>query len=127
MSILDFIFGNNKKEEEDRLERERQEKARKEREEKARLDAERRKREQESSSVEPFVFKSNCHQRYESGEPKLGLQECIRTIRVEKNANGCSGYRLAPGEGYIVKIYNDDLGKPNMSDKRNSNQRRKSK
>lgn len=117
MSILDFIFGNNKKEEEDRLERERQEKARKEREEKARLDAERRKREQESSSVEPFVFKSNCHQRYESGEPKLGLQECIRTIRVEKNANGCSGYRLAPGEGYIVKIYNDDLGKPNMSDK----------
>ena len=117
MSILDFIFGNNKKEEEDRLERERHEKARKEREEKARLDAERRKREQESSSVEPFVFKSNCHQRYESGEPKLGLQECIRTIRVEKNANGCSGYRLAPGKGYIVKIYNDDLGKPNMSDK----------
>ena len=73
--------------------------------------------EQDATSVKPFVFKSDCHQRYENGTPKLGLQECIRTIRVEKNTNGCSGYRLAPGVGYIVKIYNDDLGKPNMSDK----------
>jgi hypothetical protein len=47
----------------------------------------------------------------------MGLQQCIRTVRVEKNTNGCSGYRLSPGDGYIVKIYNDDLGKPNMSDK----------
>lgn len=38
MSILDFIFGNNKKEEEDRLERERQEMARKEREENTWID-----------------------------------------------------------------------------------------
>lgn len=117
MGIFDFIFGNNKKEEEARLERERQEKLKREREEKARIEAEKRRKEQESSSIEPFVFKSNCHQRYESGEPKLGLQECIRTIRVEKNTNGCSGYKLSPGKGYIVKIFNDDLGKPNMSDK----------
>ena len=47
----------------------------------------------------------------------MGLQECIRTISVVKNTDGCPGYKLAPGIGYIVKIYNDDLGKPNMSDK----------
>lgn len=67
--------------------------------------------------VEPFVFKSNCHQRYENGNPVMGLQECGRTVSVIKNINGCKGYRLAPGVGYIVKIYNDDLGRPNMSDK----------
>lgn len=71
----------------------------------------------QSSFIEPFVFKSNCHQRYENGLPKMGLQECFRTICVEKNINGCKGYKLEPGFGYIVKIFNDDLGKPNMSDK----------
>ncbi len=69
------------------------------------------------ATIEPFVFKSNSHQRYENGNPVMGLQHCIRTICVEKNTHGCSGYKLAPGIGYIVKIYNDDLGKPNMSDK----------
>ena len=68
-------------------------------------------------SMEPFVFNSTCHQRYEHGSEVMGLQECGRTIRVEKNTNGCRGYKLAPGDGYIVKIFNDDLGKPNMSDK----------
>lgn len=72
---------------------------------------------QEPVSIEPFVFKSNCHQRYENGTPVMGLQNCLRTVCVEKNINGCHGYKLAPGIGYIVKIYNDDLGKPNMSDK----------
>lgn len=70
-----------------------------------------------NNTIEPFVFKSNCHQRYENGLPKMGLQECFRTIRIEKNINGCRGYKLKPGIGYIVKIFNDDLGKPNMSDK----------
>lgn len=69
------------------------------------------------ATIEPFVFKSNSHQRYENGNPVMGLQHCIRTVCVEKNTHGCSGYKLAPGVGYIVKIYNDDLGKPNMSDK----------
>lgn len=68
-------------------------------------------------SIMPFVFKSTSHQRYEIGSPKMGLQECIRTISVEKNINGCKGYNIEPGNGYIVKIFNDDLGKPNMSDK----------
>lgn len=67
--------------------------------------------------VEPFIFTSNCHQRYENGNPVLGLQQCIRTVRLEKNINGCDGYRLEPGIGYIVKIFNNDTGKPNMSDK----------
>ena len=69
------------------------------------------------SSIKPFVFESNIHQRYENGEPKMGLQKCLRTIRVEKNIDGCPGYKLDPGVGYIVKIYNGDLNKPNMSDK----------
>ena len=68
-------------------------------------------------TIEPFVFKSNCHQRYEGAYPKMGLQECLRTVSVVKNTNGCSGYQLQPGDGYIVKIFNDDAGKPNMADK----------
>ena len=68
-------------------------------------------------SFQPFIFKSTCHQRYENNVPVQGLQECIRTISVEKNTNGCQGYRLQPGIGYIIKIYNDDLNRPNMSDK----------
>ncbi len=69
------------------------------------------------SKMEPFVFKSDCHQRYENGSEVMGLQQCVRTVSVEKNTNGCRGYRLNPGDGYIVKVFNDDLGKPNMSDK----------
>lgn len=68
-------------------------------------------------TIEPFVFKSNCHQRYEGAYPKMGLQECLRTVSVVKNTNGCSGYQLQPGDGYIIKIFNDDAGKPNMADK----------
>lgn len=73
--------------------------------------------EQAAEAIQPFSFKSNCHQRYENGFPVKGLQECFRTISVVKNINGHPSYRLEPGVGYIVQIYNDDLGKPNMSDK----------
>lgn len=68
-------------------------------------------------TMEPFVFVSDCHQRYENGLEVMGLQECVRTVRVEKNTHGCRGYKLNPGDGYIIKVFNDDLGKPNMSDK----------
>lgn len=71
----------------------------------------------EAEFLQPFTFKSNCHQRYENGSPVKGEQECSRTVSVIKNTNGHPSYRLEPGIGYIVKIYNDDLGKPNMSDK----------
>lgn len=90
-----------------------EENRRKEAECQARLKLER----EQVSLIEPFTFKSNCHQRYENGQPKMGLQECFRTVYVEKNIDGCNGYRLEPGVGYIVKVFNDDLGKPNMSDK----------
>ncbi len=70
-----------------------------------------------SHTLEPFVFKSDCHQRFENGNEVMGLQQCTRTVSVEKNTNGCRGYKLNPGDGYIVKVFNDDLGKPNMSDK----------
>ena len=49
--------------------------------------------------------------------PVMGLQQCLRTVSVEKNINGSSGYDIKPGDGYIVKVFNNDLGKPNMSDK----------
>lgn len=132
MGLLDFIFGSKKKEQErlrqeeevrrqkleqERIARERErrleENRRKEEERQARLKAER----EQAESLQPFTFKSNCHQRYENGTPVQGLQECLRTVSVVKNTNGCPGYKLQPGIGYIVKIYNDDLGKPNMSDK----------
>lgn len=131
MGLFDFIFSSKKKEQErlrleeerrQRLEQERivhererrlEENRRKERERQERLKAER----EQTESVQPFTFQSNCHQRYENGSPVQGLQDCIRTVSVVKNTNGCPGYRLQPEIGYIVKIYNDDLGKPNMSDK----------
>lgn len=75
------------------------------------------KKEMVSTVMEPFVFISDCHQRYENGTAVMGLQQCVRTVSVEKNTNGCRGYKLNPGDGYIVKVFNDDLGKPNMSDK----------
>lgn len=137
MGLFDFIFSSKKKEQERlRLEEEerrqileqehiahererrleenrRKERERQERERQERLKAER----EQAESVQPFTFQSNCHQRYEKGRPVQGLQDCLRTVSVVKNTNGCPGYRLQPGIGYIVKIYNDDLGKPNMSDK----------
>lgn len=103
--------------EEERIARERErrleENRRKELERQAKQKAEREQKE----SIQPFTFRSNCHQRYENDNPVMGLQECIRTVSLVKNTDGCPGYKLEPGVGYIVKIYNDDLGKPNMSDK----------
>ena len=71
----------------------------------------------EKNEFTPFVFKSTCHQRYENLVPVRGLQQCLRTVSVENNINGCSGYMIKPGDGYIVKVFNNDTGQPNMSDK----------
>lgn len=68
-------------------------------------------------SIAPFVFESNQHQRYENGNLVQGLQECPRIIKVEKNVNGCSGYLLKNGDGYIVRMINGDTGQPQMSAK----------
>lgn len=64
-----------------------------------------------------FVFESNEHQRYEYGSPVMGLQKCLRTIVVEANKNGCEGYKIKPGDGYVVKIYNNDTSNSQMSAK----------
>lgn len=82
--------------EEERIARERErrleENRRKELERQAKLKAEREQKE----SIQPFTFRSNCHQRYENGTPVMGLQECIRTVSLVKNTDGCPGYKLAP-------------------------------
>ena len=124
MGLLDFLFGNNKeKERQEELERQRiaaearkAQQRKEEQERQARIKKEQAARAR-MMTIEPFVFKSNCHQRYEGAYPKMGLQECLRTVSVVKNTNGCSGYQLQPGDGYIIKIFNDDAGKPNMADK----------
>lgn len=64
-----------------------------------------------------FVFESNEHQRYEYGSPVMGLQKCLRTIVVEANKSGCEGYKIKPGDGYVVKIYNNDTSNSQMSAK----------
>ena len=124
MGLLDFLFGNSKeKERQEELERQRiaaearkTQQRKEEQERQARIKKEQAVRAR-MMTIEPFVFKSNCHQRYEGAYPKMGLQECLRTVSVVKNTNGCSGYQLQPGDGYIIKIFNDDAGKPNMADK----------
>lgn len=91
MGLFDFIFGGNKQQPQSSA--------------------------TTNKGVQPFVFVSQHHQRYDNGKAVMGLQNCVRTIRLEKNINGCNGYKLEPGRGYIIMVWNDDLNKPNMSDK----------
>ena len=70
-----------------------------------------------SNGISPFVFHSTRHQRFEKGEPVLGGQLCSRTLILEKNTDGCSGYRLENGYGYIIRGMNDDTGQPQFSPK----------
>lgn len=57
-------------------------------------------------------FNSTSHQRFENNIPINSLQECNRCIKIEKNINGCKGYRLINGDGYIVSIINIDGNHP---------------
>lgn len=130
MGLFDFLF-SKKKERKAREEAERQEQlrqARMEQEKRRRAaeeerrkrnaeEEERKKRMEQQNSIKPFVFKSTQHQRYQNGTEVGDLQHCVRTLTVEKNVNGCQGYKITPGVGYIVKLFNDELGKPQMSDK----------
>ena len=63
-----------------------------------------------------MVFESHSHQRFEGGIPKLGAQTCNRTVKIEKNTNGCKGYQLTPGDGFIVSILNVDGNHPLWGD-----------
>lgn len=116
MGIFDF-FNNKKNARQEQL-RLQEEKCRAE--EQRRL-AERRKQEEqqrrEESFLSNFEFDSTCHQRYENGQPVRELQVCPRYIKIKKNINGCSGYQLTPGDGYILTATNGDTGQPQFAPK----------
>ena len=63
-----------------------------------------------------MVFESHSHQRYECGAPVGGLQVCSRAVQIEENINGCKGYSLRNGDGYIVSIINLDGNHPLRGD-----------
>lgn len=56
-----------------------------------------------------FTFKSSDHLRYENGVHVAGPHGgANRAVKVEPNINGCNGYNIQGGDGYIVTIYNLD-------------------
>lgn len=64
-----------------------------------------------------FNYDSTCHQRYENGRPVRDLQICQRYIKIRKNTNGCSGYQLTNGDGYILIATNGETGKSQFAPK----------
>ena len=63
-----------------------------------------------------MIFESSSHQRFENGQPVRGLQICNRAVRIEENINGCKGYNLVDGDGFIVAILNLDGNHPLWGD-----------
>lgn len=63
-----------------------------------------------------MIFESTSHQRFENRQPVRGLQICNRAVKIEENINGCKGYNLVPGDGYIVSILNLDGNHPLWGD-----------
>ncbi len=60
-----------------------------------------------------FVFKSSDHLRYQDDIHVSGPHGgAARAIKVEPNINGCEGYNIKGGEGYIVTVYNLDGNHP---------------
>lgn len=53
-----------------------------------------------------FVFQSPDHLRYENGNLVSGPHGGAgRIVKVEPNINGCEGYNVKKGDGYIVTIF----------------------
>lgn len=128
MGLFDFLFGNKEiereRQEEFRLKQEAEtkrhaEEQRRQAEVRRRAEEQRKRQEQERQEaiLSNFDFDSNCHQRYESGTPVKGLQVCPRFIRIRKNTNGCRGYHLKNGDGYILTATNGDTGQPQFAAK----------
>lgn len=63
-----------------------------------------------------MIFESHSHQRFEHGIPVRGLQVCNRAVKIEENINGCKGYHIQSGDGYIVSILNLDGDHPMWGD-----------
>lgn len=60
-----------------------------------------------------FVFKSPDHLRYENGYHVSGPHGGAgRAVKVEPNINGCEGYNVRNGDGYIVTVFNLDGNHP---------------
>lgn len=60
-----------------------------------------------------FVLKSPDHLRYENGKHVAGPHGgARRAVKVEPNINGCEGYNITGGDGYIVTVYNLDGNHP---------------
>jgi hypothetical protein len=60
-----------------------------------------------------FVFESTDHLRFENGQHISGPHGGAgRAIKVEPNINGCKGYDLINGDGYIVTLFNMDGDHP---------------
>ena len=60
-----------------------------------------------------FVFKSPDHLRHENGRHVSGPHGGAgRAVKVEPNINGCEGYNIQGGEGYILTIFNLDGNHP---------------
>ena len=144
MGLFDF-FSNKKKErerqeqlkiqqeeEKRKAEEKRQRERDRERQRKLKLQEEEKKRKLEEQQreqkrqekekfaneiLERFDFDSDCHQRYQGSNPENGLQKCPRYFKIRKNVNGCSGYQLKNGDGYILTAVNGDTGKPQFAPK----------
>jgi len=60
-----------------------------------------------------FVLKSPDHLRYENGKHISGPHGGAgRAVKVEPNVNGCEGYDIKSGDGYIVTVFNLDDNHP---------------
>lgn len=60
-----------------------------------------------------FVYNSPDHLRYENGNLVSGPHGGAgRAVEVKPNVNGCEGYNINGGEGYIVTLYNLDNNHP---------------
>lgn len=119
MGIFDFFSG--KKKEKERQEQLRIQQEQKRHAEERRKIAEQQKfqeqKRQEGKMLSNFDYDSTCHQRYENGKPVRDLQICPRYIKIRKNTNGCSGYQLTNGDGYILTATNGETGKPQFAPK----------